>query len=85
MVTLNVKSKDNNYNVKLNPWILFILFVVAYLALDFFSFATESYIKTYYVEKMSWKEYLKFGIFFMVILVGLTRLTGTSIIQVESL
>jgi hypothetical protein len=73
--------------VKVNPWILFLLFIIAYIAIDFISLGTQTYIQQRFHKGStpSWKNYLLYGGIAAVILIAVAYITGTSLIEIENL
>jgi len=73
--------------VKFRPYVFFILIVIAYVAFGFWYSSIEKYlIGTFNNGKeLNWKQYAIFGLVATVIMVFASFLTGTSLIEVESL
>lgn len=68
-----------------NPWALFFIFLVAYLALDFWLLASESFITTYFHDGKtpSWKWMIFYALIFTGMVVLLVNLWGIPLISIR--
>jgi hypothetical protein len=80
------KKELHHIKVSINPWLIFLIFLVAYVALDFFSMAAQDFLLTHLsISKQRWKTYFKFGIVFVIILFLVTWLTKIPLITIEQI
>jgi len=69
-----------------NPWFLFGLFALAYIAFDFFSKASEDLLLRRLGQKsFTWKGYLTISIFLLVVLYLVTHWTRVPLIDFEQI
>ena len=80
-------SLRRRLRIKVNPWLLFGFFILAYLAIDLFSYSFTDFLSknVYGGKSLSWKNYLFFAVIFFILLIIFTKLAGVSIIEFESL
>lgn len=85
--------KDNGNNnckkvqIKINPVILFVLFIIAYIAMDFWSSSGQLFLQERFNkgEPLSWKTLLIMAIASSVILFGVTWSLNVPIVEFETL
>lgn len=81
------KKKCPQLGLKINPVVLFVLFVVAYIAMDFWASSGQLFIQERFNkgDPLSWKALLAYALVATVLLFGLAWSLKVPIIQFETL
>lgn len=81
------KAKPGYVSVTLNPWVIFIIFLVAYMAIDMWASAGKGLIKDHLHGGKEFKtmDMIFYAVIITVVLIVLARLTSTPVSSFETL
>jgi hypothetical protein len=86
-VELDIVAPTDKVKITINPWMMMLIFLLAYLAFDMFTNSAELFIsqKFHGTDSLTWKQYSLYGVAVLVIMFMIAYFTNVSLLRIESL